>query len=86
MISIGRAAARSLAGRPAHVIISGPPVRRREYDLPTIKHWLGVLPGRFVQTSQFKRSTMPNAPKVGSGGSLSPRGDWRAPSDANARA
>jgi NAD+ synthase (glutamine-hydrolysing) len=33
-------------------------------------------------TSQFKRSVAPNAPKVGSGGSLSPRGDWRAPSDA----
>ena len=39
---------------------------------------------RFFQTSQFKRSAMPNAPKVGSGGSLSPRGDWRAPSDGNA--
>ena len=41
---------------------------------------------RFVQTSQFKRSALPNAPKVGSGGSLSPRGDWRAPSDASAAA
>jgi NAD+ synthase (glutamine-hydrolysing) len=39
---------------------------------------------RFFQTSQFKRSALPNAPKVGSGGSLSPRGDWRAPSDGNA--
>ena len=39
---------------------------------------------RFFQTSQFKRSAIPNAPKVGSGGSLSPRGDWRAPSDGNA--
>ena len=38
---------------------------------------------RFFQTSQFKRSASPNAPKVGSGGSLSPRGDWRAPSDGN---
>jgi NAD+ synthase (glutamine-hydrolysing) len=36
--------------------------------------------------AQFKRSAMPNAPKVGSGGSLSPRGDWRAPSDGNANA
>jgi len=43
----------------------------------------GVL--RFFQISQYKRSAMPNAPKVGSGGSLSPRGDWRAPSDADAR-
>ena len=41
---------------------------------------------RFFQQSQFKRSAMPNAPKVGSGGSLSPRGDWRAPSDAYANA
>ena len=41
---------------------------------------------RFFQTSQFKRSAMPNAPKVGSGGSLSPRSDWRAPSDGDAAA
>lgn len=59
---------------------------RHEYDLPTIKHWLAEFLRRFVQTSQFKRSTLPNAPKVGSGGSLSPRGDWRAPSDAVASA
>jgi NAD+ synthase (glutamine-hydrolysing) len=58
--------------------------RRHEYDLATIKRWLGVFLQRFFQTSQFKRSAMPNAPKVGSGGSLSPRGDWRAPSDAEA--
>jgi NAD+ synthase (glutamine-hydrolysing) len=41
---------------------------------------------RFFATSQFKRSALPNGPKVGSGGSLSPRGDWRAPSDGNAQA
>jgi len=41
---------------------------------------------RFFQTSQFKRSALPNGPKVGSGGSLSPRGDWRAPSDGSAEA
>jgi NAD+ synthase (glutamine-hydrolysing) len=58
---------------------------RREYDLPTIKKWLEVFLKRFFETSQFKRSAMPNAPKVGSGGSLSPRGDWRAPSDASAK-
>ncbi|WP_067814109.1 NAD(+) synthase [Nocardia inohanensis] len=62
------------------------PELRNEYDLPTIKHWLGEFLRRFIQTSQFKRSTLPNAPKVGSGGSLSPRGDWRAPSDASAAA
>ena len=57
---------------------------QNEYDLATIKRWLGVFLFRFFQTSQFKRSCIPNAPKVGSGGSLSPRGDWRAPSDAEA--
>ncbi|MGV9676801.1 NAD(+) synthase [Nocardia sp. NPDC003482] len=62
------------------------PEDHHEYDLPTIKHWLAEFLRRFVQTSQFKRSTLPNAPKVGSGGSLSPRGDWRAPSDAVATA
>ena len=41
---------------------------------------------RFFETSQYKRMCVPNAPKVGSGGSLSPRGDWRAPSDGNADA
>ncbi len=56
---------------------------RRSYDLPQIKHWLGVFLTRFFR-SQFKRSCVPNAPKMGSGGSLSPRGDWRAPSDSEA--
>ena len=49
-----------------------------------IKQWLTVFAERFFQLSQFKRSCVPNAPKVGSGGSLSPRGDYRAPSDAEA--
>lgn len=57
-----------------------------EYDLPTIKSWLRKFLHRFFQTSQFKRSAVPNGPKVVTGGSLSPRGDWRAPSDATARA
>jgi NAD+ synthase (glutamine-hydrolysing) len=52
------------------------------YDLATIKRWLRVFVWRFFQISQFKRSAIPNGPKVGSGGSLSPRGDWRAPSDS----
>ncbi|MGN2635552.1 NAD(+) synthase [Nocardia takedensis] len=63
-----------------------PAEQRHAYDLPTIKRWLAEFLRRFIQTSQFKRSTLPNAPKVGSGGSLSPRGDWRAPSDASAAA
>ena len=54
------------------------------YDLPTIKKWLEVFLWRFFKTSQFKRTCVPNGPKVGSGGSLSPRGDWRAPSDSEA--
>jgi NAD+ synthase (glutamine-hydrolysing) len=56
---------------------------RRAYDLAEIKKWLGVFLRRFFATSQFKRSAMPNGPKVSSGGSLSPRGDWRAPSDSS---
>jgi NAD+ synthase (glutamine-hydrolysing) len=63
-----------------------PADKHHEYDLPTIKHWLSVFLHRFFKTSQFKRSALPNAPKVGSGGSLSPRSDWRAPSDAEAAA
>jgi NAD+ synthase (glutamine-hydrolysing) len=60
-----------------------PEDRRSEYSLADIRHWLEVFLDRFFRTSQFKRSAMPNAPKVGSGGSLSPRGDWRAPSDSS---
>ncbi len=55
-----------------------------KYPLATIKQHLGTFVWRFFQTSQFKRSCVPNGPKVGNGGSLSPRGDWRAPSDAEA--
>jgi NAD+ synthase (glutamine-hydrolysing) len=62
------------------------PDKRNEYDLPTIKKWLEVFLHRFFKISQFKRSAIPNGPKVGSGGSLSPRGDWRAPSDSEATA
>ncbi|WP_313199592.1 NAD(+) synthase [Rhizobium sp.] len=62
-----------------------PEAKMREFDLPTIKHWLEAFLFRFFTTSQFKRSASPNGPKVTSGGSLSPRGDWRAPSDGNAR-
>ncbi len=55
-------------------------------DLPTIRHWLEKFLFRFFTTSQFKRSAMPNGPKVSAGGALSPRGDWRAPSDGIATA
>jgi NAD+ synthase (glutamine-hydrolysing) len=60
--------------------------RRIGYDLKTIRHWMVVFLTRFFAFSQFKRSAMPNGPKVSAGGSLSPRGDWRAPSDGNAAA
>lgn len=57
-------------------------VQRNEYTLAEIKRVLRIFVQRFFKGSQFKRSCVPNAPKVGSGGSLSPRGDWRAPSDS----
>jgi NAD+ synthase (glutamine-hydrolysing) len=71
---------RSLGAWPAGL----PDAKKNEYELATIKKWLGTFVFRFFQISQFKRSCVPNAPKVGSGGSLSPRGDWRAPSDSEA--
>ncbi|MBV7266671.1 NAD(+) synthase [Erythrobacter ani] len=62
------------AGFPEH--------RKNEYDLGEIARWLESFLKRFFTFSQFKRSAMPNGPKVSSGGALSPRGDWRAPSDS----
>ena len=59
-----------------------PEARKNEYDLDTIAGWLEKFLRRFFAFSQFKRSALPNGPKVSSGGALSPRGDWRAPSDA----
>ena len=61
-----------------------PEEAKRQYDLATISGWLEKFLWRFYQTSQFKRSAIPNGPKVSAGGALSPRGDWRAPSDASA--
>jgi NAD+ synthase (glutamine-hydrolysing) len=61
-----------------------PLAARRAYDLAAIKGWLRVFLKRFFEQSQFKRSALPNGPKISSGGSLSPRGDWRAPSDSHA--
>ncbi len=63
-----------------------PQAGRNEYPLAEIKRWLRVFAQRFFQLAQYKRSAIPNAPKVGSGGSLSPRSDWRAPSDGEAAA
>lgn len=61
-----------------------PEHERHEYSIAEIKRWLKVFLKRFFEQSQYKRSAIPNAPKVGSGGSLSPRSDWRAPSDGTA--
>ncbi|MFN6934341.1 MAG: NAD(+) synthase [Tsuneonella sp.] len=59
-----------------------PEEAKHEYELATIRHWLENFLRRFFGFSQFKRSALPNGPKVSAGGALSPRGDWRAPSDA----
>ncbi len=65
---------------------AGHPIDKRPaYSLREIRHWLQVFVQRFYSFSQFKRSALPNGPKVSSGGALSPRGDWRAPSDMSAR-
>jgi NAD+ synthase (glutamine-hydrolysing) len=63
-----------------------PDAAKHAYDLAAVRKWLRVFLVRFFALSQFKRSALPNSPKVVSGGSLSPRGDWRAPSDGNANA
>ncbi len=61
-----------------------PEARKNQYDLGAVAGWLELFLKRFFGFSQFKRSAMPNGPKVSSQGALSPRGDWRAPSDASA--
>ncbi|MGA8402264.1 MAG: NAD(+) synthase [Stellaceae bacterium] len=61
-----------------------PQSAHRAFDLGEIKRWMQVFLTRFFERSQFKRSALPNGPKISSGGSLSPRGDWRAPSDSHA--
>ncbi|MFS0850582.1 NAD(+) synthase [Novosphingobium panipatense] len=61
-----------------------PEENKNQYDLAAIRGWLEKFLRRFFAFSQFKRSAIPNGPKVSSGGALSPRGDWRAPSDASA--
>ena len=62
-----------------------PDALKHSYDLPTIRKWLEYFLQRFFGGQQFKRSALPNSPKVSAGGSLSPRGDWRAPSDGTAK-
>jgi NAD+ synthase (glutamine-hydrolysing) len=62
-----------------------PEGERPAYDLATIRHWLDVFIRRYF-ANQFKRSALPNGPKVVAGGTMSPRGDWRMPSDVSATA
>lgn len=62
-----------------------PQDKRPSYSLKEIRHWLQVFVQRYYSFAQFKRSAVPNGPKVSHGGSLSPRGDWRAPSDMSAK-
>ncbi|MFG6448482.1 NAD(+) synthase [Roseateles sp. BYS180W] len=78
-------APRRIAFLAWHAWGPGSAVQEGTYSHAQLKSVLGIFVRRFYQGSQFKRSCVPNAPKVGSGGSLSPRGDWRAPSDASAR-
>ncbi|MEM6267756.1 MAG: NAD(+) synthase, partial [Pseudomonadota bacterium] len=61
-----------------------PEARKNQYELSEIALWLEKFVQRFFAFSQFKRSALPNGPKVSAMGALSPRGDWRAPSDASA--
>jgi NAD+ synthase (glutamine-hydrolysing) len=65
---------------PAHVSAAD----RRAFSRTDILHWLGEFARRFYGSSQFKRSAVPNGPKLTSAGALSPRGDWRMPSDSSA--
>ena len=70
--------------RPAKIAFLAWHAWRDAYTLGEIRGWLAVFAKRYYSFSQFKRSAMPNGPKVSHGGSLSPRGDWRAPSDMSA--
>lgn len=69
---------------PAKIAFLARHAWQEAYALAEIKRVLRIFVQRFFKGSQFKRSCVPNAPKVGSGGSLSPRGDWRMPSDSEA--
>ena len=66
---------------PAKIMLMAENAFGNSYDRATIKKWLTTFCRRFF-AQQFKRSCLPDGPKVGSI-SLSPRGDWRMPSDAS---
>ncbi len=69
--------------RPARILDLAQIAFADRYDLPTLQKWLALFYRRFF-TNQFKRSCTADAPKVGMV-ALSPRGDWRMPSDAQVR-
>jgi NAD+ synthase (glutamine-hydrolysing) len=69
--------------KPSKILFLAWTAWREKYDYATLRKWLGVFLSRFF-ANQYKRSALPNGPKIVSGGALSPRGDWRAPSDASA--
>ncbi len=71
--------------KPSKVAFLSYQAWKDKYTLPEIRKWLELFLFRFFTISQFKRSAAPNGPKLISGGALSPRGDWRAPSDGNAK-
>jgi NAD+ synthase (glutamine-hydrolysing) len=69
--------------KPSKILFLAWSAWREKYDYATLKKWLGYFITRFF-ANQYKRSAAPNGPKIVSGGALSPRGDWRMPSDASA--
>lgn len=69
--------------KPSKILFLAWSAWREKYDYATLKKWLGYFITRFF-ANQYKRSAVPNGPKIVSGGALSPRGDWRMPSDASA--
>jgi NAD+ synthase (glutamine-hydrolysing) len=71
--------------KPSKILFLAWSAWRESYDYATLRHWLEVFLTRFF-ANQYKRSAVPNGPKIVSGGALSPRGDWRMPSDAKATA
>jgi NAD+ synthase (glutamine-hydrolysing) len=69
--------------RPSKILFLAWTAWREKYSYGELRKWLELFLKRFF-ASQYKRSATPNGPKIVSGGALSPRGDWRAPSDAPA--
>jgi NAD+ synthase (glutamine-hydrolysing) len=71
--------------RPSKILFLAWTAWREKYDYAALRRWLELFLKRFF-ANQYKRSAMPNGPKIVSGGALSPRGDWRMPSDVSPEA